>query len=177
MSLSEIVQNSSLQIAAEMVSSESSGRVWNFVLEMRHANKRMGPKGFSLDVETEWFDSVAHQGISFVSPAGHFASKTASARAMLLLPFLLGQHLKYTLDVEVVLRTTEEFRAMDPQRRRCYYEDEKPLVTFPVYTKENCELECAWKTALASCHCVPWFLMGQLPSTKLCDLFGNRCFR
>lgn len=153
-------------------------RIWSFPLEILHQNKRLGPKGTSLGIEVDWFDSVVNRGYYFISPMGHFASKEANARARIGTPLNIGfLLLKYRLGIQVVLKSTEEFRAMDPQRRRCYFEDEEKLLTFPVYTKENCELECAWNMAKESCNCVPWFLKRYFPSAKLCDLFGNTCFR
>lgn len=75
------------------------------------------------------------------------------------------------------VRTTPEFRDMDPLKRNCLYPDETRLDFFPVYSEANCRLECAWKHAAETCHCVPWFLMDHFPSQSMCEVFGNQCFK
>lgn len=66
---------------------------------------------------------------------------------------------------------------MSPERRGCYYPDERHLDTSDGYTRENCVLECGWKRAASACACVPWFLKGHFPDQSVCEIFGNECFR
>ena len=71
-----------------------------------------------------------------------------------------------------------QLRSMDPSKRNCYYENEKELDFFPVYSEPNCALECAWKHARETCGCVPWFLKTTVFGTRpMCEAYGNMCFR
>ena len=66
---------------------------------------------------------------------------------------------------------------MHPTKRNCYYENEKDLDFFPVYSEPNCALECAWKQARDICDCVPWFLMRSFKHAAMCESYGNMCFK
>ena len=67
---------------------------------------------------------------------------------------------------------------MHPTKRNCYYDYEKALNFFPVYSESNCALECAWKYARTACGCVPWFLVRAFKgSSPMCEKYGNQCFK
>ncbi len=67
-------------------------------------------------------------------------------------------------------------RALSPEKRNCFFEGEVELDLFPVYHEANCVLECAWAHAEVACGCVPWFLAPSFPSSRTCEVYGNRCF-
>ncbi len=71
---------------------------------------------------------------------------------------------------------TNEFRAMAPQKRNCFYPEEKQLKHFPAYSEPNCVLECAWYYAANKCECTPWFLHLHHPDVNTCEAHGNLCF-
>lgn len=53
----------------------------------------------------------------------------------------------YGFDIQVmikpeIIRTDESLRSLEADKRGCYFEGEKKLEYFKVYTKKNCELEC-----------------------------------
>lgn len=55
--------------------------------------------------------------------------------------------LAYNKDVTVwisleIYQDEEDLRSISPERRKCYFEDERKLKYFRVYTKKNCESEC-----------------------------------
>ena len=75
-----------------------------------------------------------------------------------------------------VVKTTSDFRGMDPKKRNCYFPDEVSLDFFPEYSETSCILECTWRSASEACQCVPWYLGQQLPDKDLCEIYGNRCF-
>lgn len=55
--------------------------------------------------------------------------------------------LAYNNDVTVwisleIYQAEEDLRLISPERRKCYFEDERKLKYFRVYTKKNCEAEC-----------------------------------
>ncbi len=64
-----------------------------------------------------------------------------------------------------ILEGTEEFRNLAPERRNCYFPNEKILNYFPIYSEGNCYLECVWEVASERCGCVPWFLSKLFPGS------------
>ncbi len=86
---------------------------------------------------------------------------------------------KWNLQVELdyITSTTDEFRALTPQKRDCLFGDELKLRLFKSYSEANCFLECAWEHAEKLCHCVPWFLLDLFPHSDMCEVYGNKCFR
>jgi hypothetical protein len=41
-----------------------------------------------------------------------------------------------------IIQTDDDLRSFDPDERKCYFEGERNLTYFKVYTKKNCESEC-----------------------------------
>ena len=92
--------------------------------------------------------------------------------------------IQFKYSAEQMVSTTEQFRALSPERRGCLYPHERRLNYFTHYHKSNCMLECAWQRAWETCGCHPWFLAG--PETRtvlfdtttqgLCDAVGMNCF-
>jgi hypothetical protein len=41
-----------------------------------------------------------------------------------------------------IIEAEDELRSFDPDERKCYFEDERSLKYFKVYTQKNCEMEC-----------------------------------
>ena len=72
---------------------------------------------------------------------------------------------------------TDEYKAMDPKKRGCFYPHEKRLEHFESYSEANCILEQAWNIAEEFCSCVPWFLLDTFSASAMCEANGNRCFR
>ena len=67
---------------------------------------------------------------------------------------------------------------MHPAKRNCFYQDEKALDFFPVYSEPNCALECAWKHAKTKCGCEPWFLVQVFgDNVPMCEVYSNICFK
>lgn len=74
--------------------------------------------------------------------------------------------------------TTERFRKLSIDERKCRlpYENAN-LKIFNIYTKSNCEYECAIERASRVCLCRPWNI--PRPDTEnitFCSTFGNICF-
>ncbi len=65
------------------------------------------------------------------------------------------------VDIKYVMGTTEAFKSLSTEKRRCLFPDEKVLEHFPSYSEGNCLLECTWKFAEETCGCVPWFLRSK----------------
>lgn len=60
-------------------------------------------------------------------------------------------------------------------RRRCYFNDERPLRFFRTYSANNCFLECIANFTLAKCNCVK-FSMPRTADTKVCDASKIECY-
>lgn len=41
-----------------------------------------------------------------------------------------------------ITKADEYLNSLDPNIRKCYYENERKLYFFKIYTQKNCELEC-----------------------------------
>lgn len=56
----------------------------------------------------------------------------------------------------IVLTTSDDLIPWSPDVRRCYFQNEKKLKFFKVYTQKNCIFECRSINILAQCGCVPF---------------------
>lgn len=71
-------------------------------------------------------------------------------------------------------RANEGLRKYSPEQRRCYFENERKLEFFKIYTKTHCNLECLTAFTLKKCGCVH-FAYPRNDSTPVCDLKEKRC--
>jgi acid-sensing ion channel, other len=79
----------------------------------------------------------------------------------------------YGYDLEVlitpeIIKTDESLKSFEPSERGCYFEGEKKLRFFKIYTKRNCEFECYAEYFLRQIHCVPFFMVRN-ETTEVCD--------
>jgi acid-sensing ion channel, other len=94
----------------------------------------------------------------------------------------------YHYDLEVlitpeVIRTDADLKSHDPEKRGCYFEGEKKLKYFKVYTKRNCEFECLAENLYNNpkLNCTPYYMV-RSDSMERCDyrhgmLVGIQTFR
>ena len=61
----------------------------------------------------------------------------------------------------------------DTPGRECYFNNERELKYFKVYTKQNCELECLANYTLKNCGCV----LGSMPRWRGTRVCGSRQFQ
>lgn len=73
------------------------------------------------------------------------------SRQLFLLPF----NKIATLQLTPELRVTESLRNYDSEVRQCYFQEEKKLKFFKLYTKSNCNYECSINHIREFCKCVP----------------------
>ncbi|XP_068083962.1 pickpocket protein 28 [Anabrus simplex] len=52
-----------------------------------------------------------------------------------------------------IISTTEELRNYNPKLRQCYFDNERNLHFFNIYTQENCEIECFNNYTVEMCGC------------------------
>jgi acid-sensing ion channel, other len=81
----------------------------------------------------------------------------------------------YGYDLEVlvtpeIVTTDPGLRSYEPKKRGCYFEGEKKLKYFKVYTRRNCESECLSGTLfkMRRLRCVPYY-MARTDSMDYCD--------
>lgn len=53
-----------------------------------------------------------------------------------------------------MITTSEGLRHYEPNRRQCFFDSERQLRFFKVYTQRNCELECLSNFTKIECGCV-----------------------
>lgn len=72
-------------------------------------------------------------------------------------------------------RSEEAMRRFSPDKRKCYYENERKLKLFPSYTKYQCDYECMINQTLEYCDCVK-FSMPRDNSTPICEIRRAYCY-
>jgi acid-sensing ion channel, other len=77
-----------------------------------------------------------------------------------------------SLDVLItpqVIVTDEDLIDVAPSKRGCFFDGERELKFYRVYTKLNCEVECYADFLHKAINCTPYYL-ARVDSLKLCDL-------
>ncbi|KAF5280821.1 hypothetical protein FQR65_LT14928 [Abscondita terminalis] len=67
----------------------------------------------------------------------------------------------------VIVSTSKQVQHYEPNRRQCYFAEEKKLRFFKIYDQKNCLQECASNLTYELCGCVS-FEMPRLNSTPIC---------
>ncbi|KAL1396785.1 hypothetical protein pipiens_010268 [Culex pipiens pipiens] len=67
-----------------------------------------------------------------------------------------------------MITTNARLRAYTPELRHCFFNHERYLQFFRVYSQDNCELECLTNYTLRHCGCVK-FSMPRTNQTRICD--------
>ncbi|KAG5668125.1 hypothetical protein PVAND_016078 [Polypedilum vanderplanki] len=63
---------------------------------------------------------------------------------------------------------------VDPFDRNCYFDDERKLNLFKVYTKANCESECLTNFMIRKCDCAEFFMIRNC-TTRICSAIDKNC--
>ena len=74
-----------------------------------------------------------------------------------------------------MITTSEGLADYAPERRQCYFNNERQLKFFKVYTQPNCELECLANFTLQKCGCVK-FSMPHDSKTQICTQKQVACY-
>jgi acid-sensing ion channel, other len=79
----------------------------------------------------------------------------------------------FELDILItpeIIRTDEDLRSYEPKKRGCYFEDERRLKYFQVYTRRNCEFECVKDNLNRNplLNCTPYYMVRD-ESEVVCD--------
>ncbi|KFB49820.1 hypothetical protein ZHAS_00017840 [Anopheles sinensis] len=90
--------------------------------------------------------------------------------------FHVPLHQEVVISVKPEMITTSEgLREYTPERRQCFYNEERHLRYFKVYMQQNCELECLSNYTLQKCGCVK-FSMPRDANTKVCGASQIQCY-
>lgn len=81
--------------------------------------------------------------------------------------YVLGRRMLTISLSALILRTSSKIKNWTPEMRNCYYQHEKWLKFFKVYTLQNCENECRANNTLNKCGCNAFYQ----PSNNLVLLF------
>nr|XP_053610764.1 pickpocket protein 28-like isoform X1 [Plodia interpunctella] len=73
-----------------------------------------------------------------------------------------------------MLTTAEALRSYSPERRQCYFAEERYLHYFKLYTQSNCEFECLTNHTYEKCGCVH-IGMPRGPEMKICNTGKVEC--
>ncbi|XP_075163784.1 pickpocket 26 [Haematobia irritans] len=74
-----------------------------------------------------------------------------------------------------IITTSDGLKHYEPHRRQCYFQKERDLRFFQIYTQSNCEQECLANFTLAKCGCVK-FSMPRNEKTPVCGAKNVICF-
>ncbi|XP_053679170.1 pickpocket protein 28-like [Anopheles nili] len=85
----------------------------------------------------------------------------------------LSQEVSVSVD-PLLFDTSPNVRWYNPKRRLCFYNHERHLKYFKVYTKYNCDIECLSNYTLEMCGCVP-FSLPRTDGARICGLGMASC--
>lgn len=88
--------------------------------------------------------------------------------------FFGGNHIKVLITPTVIM-SDKSLKALKPSERLCYFEGERKLQFFKVYTKHNCKIECFSKFMLNVCDCVPFDIVRD-HDTEVCGIADYSCY-
>ncbi|XP_055911783.1 pickpocket protein 28 [Eupeodes corollae] len=96
-------------------------------------------------------------------------------------PQVSQQYFRIPFDQEVlisikpkIITTSDGLKHYEPMRRQCYFQKERYLRFFKVYTQSNCELECLSNFTLKECGCVK-FSMPRTADMPVCGAASLFC--
>ncbi|XP_059047782.1 pickpocket protein 28-like [Achroia grisella] len=73
-----------------------------------------------------------------------------------------------------MMSTSKSLENYSPEVRQCYFQNERHLRYFKIYTSRNCRLECQANYTLEKCGCV-WFHMPHNDSASICTIEKLDC--
>lgn len=77
----------------------------------------------------------------------------------------IGKRVSVSVKPNIIV-TSNDLRSFSPWRRQCYFNDERKLRFFRVYTQRHCEIECLANFTKSRCGCVKF----SMPSKWLPDM-------
>ncbi|EDS44436.1 amiloride-sensitive Na+ channel [Culex quinquefasciatus] len=96
-------------------------------------------------------------------------------------PQVASKFIRVTLNRDIavavkpqIISTEAALYDYEPVRRQCYFNRERQLKFFRVYSQPNCQLECLTNFTLLLCGCVPYW-MPRSSQTRFCETYEIRC--
>lgn len=86
----------------------------------------------------------------------------------------ISQIVTLSVRPRIVLASNTIKHSYTPERRRCYFNSEKYLRYFRIYSKKNCEIECLANITASKCGCTPFWLPRD-SCTPICGLNSYNC--
>lgn len=71
--------------------------------------------------------------------------------------YISGNSLSSVVLSNTIIRTSPKIKQWAPELRNCYFQHEKQLKFFKVYTQHNCEVECRANHTLSQCGCTAYY--------------------
>ena len=76
-----------------------------------------------------------------------------------------------------IVDTSPEFDGLRIDQRNCKLSSETDgLHALIRYSRVGCEMDCAMKTAMSVCKCIPWHYPNNFKEQQICEIFGGYCF-
>ena len=96
-----------------------------------------------------------------------------------LAPIKLQPGMKTSIRIDTVqLKSSKELYSVSLSARKCKFPDETSgLSLFKIYTQSNCWTECLVRNVAGFCGCTPWSFPVLENGPRICDYFGNACFK
>ncbi|XP_055591069.1 pickpocket protein 28-like [Uranotaenia lowii] len=98
-------------------------------------------------------------------------------------PLMSKKYIRIPIDQDVMIAvkpqmitTASSLHDYTPERRQCFFNHERTLQFFQIYTQDNCELECLTNYTRIACGCVK-FSMPRGTETEVCDIDKLWCIR
>lgn len=92
---------------------------------------------------------------------------------------IISVNYKVNVDFKIMIkssRTDKYLRKFSPHFRKCYFENERKLKFFKIYSKPHCELECNINQTLRKCGCA-YIAMPRENLTRICLLDDLECVK
>ncbi|XP_055297023.1 pickpocket protein 28-like [Sitodiplosis mosellana] len=81
------------------------------------------------------------------------------------------------LSIQATMITTSDgLRSYKPSQRQCFFNSDRQLRFFKIYTQSNCEAECLSNYTKNECECVK-FSMPRDNQTKICSPLKSECYK
>lgn len=74
-----------------------------------------------------------------------------------------------------MVKTSHDLKNYNPNDRKCYFDGERKLNYFKVYTQSNCEYECLTKFTNMSCGCVRFGIL-KSKTSQICNYEQQGCY-
>lgn len=68
---------------------------------------------------------------------------------------------------EVVLGDSNLKKSFSPEQRKCYFDGERELRYFSIYSESNCDLECISNVSQELCGCVAFWMPSKTISVYI----------